>query len=210
MGDTLIIIQQGAPTVVSSTLTFLGTGSAGDPTACRRLVFPASVSALLAPITYSVGPNGQCFNPTRTLNLDNAVLPHPRTAAVETLSTTKVVRFERGIDDVIVTETWQGGMPTSFFRLLYEYLINAGLIPNVGPDFIQWEPKDRSTKVYNVALLSLSVGGGDGETRFDVADIRADLGVVGQFDNALTTLNTTPTGLIDVEVELRMKIIGEV
>ncbi len=191
MGETLIIIQQGTPVVVEDALTFLGTGSQGDPAACRRLVWPASVSPLLPPLTYTVGSAGQCFNPSRTFNLDNKVLPHPRTSVVETLSTTKVVRFERGDDDVVVTETWDGGMTTALFRLFYDYLINASLLSAVGPS-IQWEPRDRSTRTYDVALLSLTVGAGEGETRFDVADIRADQGVVGTFDNALTSLSPLP------------------
>lgn len=209
MGETLIIIQQGVPVVVEDALTFLGTGSEGDPAACRRLVWPASVSPLLPPLTYTIGLTGQCFNPMRTLNLDNKVLPHPRTAVVETLNTTRVIRYERGDDDVVVTETWNGGMTTALFRLFYDYLINASLLSATGP-FIQWEPRDRSTRTYDVTLLSLTVGAGEGEARFDVADIRGDSGQVGTFDNALSNLSPLPTGLIDVEVELRMKIIGEV
>ncbi len=208
MGETLIIIQQGTPVVVEDALTFLGTGSQGDPTACRRLVWPASVSPLLPPLTYTVGSTGQCFNPSRTLNLDNKVLPHPRTSVVETLTTSKVIRFEREDDDVIVTEIWNGGMTTALFRLFYDYLINARLLSSTGP-FIQWEPRDRSTRTYDVTLLSLTVGAGEGEARFDVADIRGDSGEIFTLDNALKDLSPLPTGLIDVEVELRMKIIRE-
>ncbi len=214
MGETLIILQAGSPVVVTSALTFLGTGSAGDPAACRRLVFPAAVSPLLAPIVYAVTATGICLNPTRTFNLDNKVLPHPTTSVVKTIGGTRVVRFEEGDEDVVVTEIWQptGGasLPTFFLRLLYEYVINAALIPGGGPDFIRWEPRDRTDRIYDVELLSLSVGGGAGERRFDVADIRADRGVIGDFDNALAGLNTAPTGLIDVEVQLRMRIVAEV
>ena len=211
MGLSQIVIQQGVPVVLDTALTFLGTGSAGDPLACRRLVWPTDVSPLLAAITYTVGPTGQCLNPTRTFNLDNKVLPHPRTTAVETLGATKVVRFERNDVDVIVTERWLGGMPTSLFRLFYEYLDNAALVSTTTGPFIQWEPRDRTDRIYNVTLLSLTVGaGGEDENRFDVADIRADSGRVGDFDNALTNLSPTPTGLIDVDIELRMKIISEV
>lgn len=216
MGETLILIQQGDPVVAEAAITFLGTGSAGDPTACRRLVWPSAVSPLLAPITYQVGPAGICLNPSRTLNLDNAVLPHPITRTVRTLGTTKTIRFEESDADVIVTEIWEvgdGGSPmtTAFFRLFYEYLTNGHLIDPAGSDFIRWEPRDRTTVIYDVDLLSLSVGGGSSEARFDVADVRADRGVVGTFDNALTDLLPFgATGLIDREVTLRMKIIGAV
>ena len=213
MGEVLIIYQQGAATVAEQELTFLGIGSAGDPTACRRLVFPSTVTPLLAPIVYSVG--GLCKNPDRTFNLDNAVLPHPRTQAVETLGTTRVIRFERGIEDTIVTEVWLGSdnraaMSTALFRMFYEYLINA---PPFQPsqttgDFIQWEPRDRTDKVYNVELLSLSAGGGEGEAQFDVLDFRDAGGAIIQ--NALDSLNLLPTGIVDREVRLRMRVISEV
>lgn len=213
MGETLILIQQGDPEVVAQAVTFLGTASAGDPTACRRLVFPSSVTPLLAPIVYSVGVAGDCLNPTTTFNLDNEVLPHPITSTVRTLGTTRSVRFEENLDDVIVTEVWEpeagASMPTSFFRLLYEYLINASLVDPVTGPFIQWEPRDRTDKIYDVEILSLSVGGGSGEERFNVRDIRESVGATLTLDGALSTLSPTPTGLIDEPVTLRMKIIAE-
>src|SRR5689334_10982490 len=163
MGTSLLTIQQGTPVTASSTLTFLGTGSAGDPAAARRLVWPTGVSPLLAPLVYAVASNGVVLNPSRLLNFDAVPLPHPRTQVVETLGTTRSVRFERALADVVVTEIWEakGGasMPTSLFRLLYEYLANAALIPADGP-YIVWEPRDRTTARYSVALLSLGVGGG--------------------------------------------------
>lgn len=214
MGQTLIAIQQGDPVVAESAVTFLGAGSAGDPTACRRLVFPASVSPLLAPIVYAVGSPSACLNPTTTLGLDNVALTHPITSTVRTIGTTKTVRFESVLADVVVTEVWEptrgAAMPTSLFRLLYEYLVNATLIDATAGPFIQWEPRDRTTRIYNVELLSLSVGGGEGESRFNIRDIREAGGQPLTLDGALSGLNPTPTGLIDEEVELRMKVISEV
>ncbi len=213
MPSTIIVIQQGTPVVVTSGVTFLGTGSAGDRDACRRLVFPSTVSNLLAPITYSTGPRGQCMNPTRTFNLDNTVLPHPTTQVVKTLTGSRTIRQEETATDVIVTEVWAAdsglSMPTPMFRLLYEYLVNGALI---GPtdDKIQWEPRDRSDRIYTVDLLSLTVGSGEGETRFDVTDVRGLDASTSDFDNALTTWNAVDAGIIDREVRLRMRIIADV
>lgn len=205
--SNIATIQQGTPTTATAAITFLGIGSAGDPSACRRLVHPDS---LLAPIVYSVG--GECFNPERTINLDNDVLPHPNTSSVETLGTTRVVRFDRQTQDVIVTEIWPGSqtraaMSTAFFRMLYEYLNNAPQYTIGQTDFIVWEPRDRTTKTYNVELLELRVGGPAGE--FDVADILgANPG--GTIKRGLEDLNAVATGLVDREVRLTMRIISEV
>lgn len=211
MGTTLVVIQQGAAAVAEEEVQFFGIGSAGDPTACRRLVFPANVTPLLAPIVYAI--DGLCANPDRSFNLDNAVMPHPLTQAVRTIGTTKLLRFEEEDEDVIVTEVWEGSdteaaMTTALFRQFYEYLINAQLVSSQGPDFITWEPRDRTTRIYNVDMLSLSAGGGEGEMRFDVKDLREPGG--GTIHNALTSINPAPTGLIDREVRLRMRIISEV
>ena len=212
MGEVLIIIQQGVPVVAEDEVEFFGVGSAGDPTACRRLTFPANVSPLLAPIVYAI--DGKCCNPSRSFNIDNAVMPHPLTAAVRTIGSTRVVRFEEQDEDVIVTETWEGGdtdaaMTTALFRQFYEYLINAKLIPPSGVlGFIQWEPRDRTDKVYNVELLSLEAGGGGPEQRFDILDLRQPGGT--EISNSLDSINPVPTGLVDREVRLRMRIISEV
>jgi hypothetical protein len=211
VGESYIIIQQGVPEEDPNVVTFLGTGSAGDKDACRRLVFPSSVSTALAPLVYAISSGGICLNPTRTFNLDNAVLPHPITQAVRTIGSTRTIRFEENIEDVIVTELWEprGGssMPTGLFRLFYDYLINSRLIPAQGP-YIVWEPRDRTTKKYNVTLLSLSVGEGEDDRRFDVADLRAQQGVI---DNGIDDLigPDTVTGLIDRSVRLIMRVISE-
>lgn len=211
MGSSLIILQQGTPAEAEDTVTLLGIGSAGDPSALRRLVYPSSVSMDLPPVVYSVA--GLACTPTRTLNLDNAVLTTARAEAVKTLGSTRVVRFDEGLEDTIVTEVWEGSanraaMPTSLFRQLYEYWINPPPFSLSGQAYIRWEPRDRSTKVYEVELLDLSVGGEGG---FDVADLR-ELGGRwggGSIDNALDSVNATPTGWIDKEVRLRMRIVAE-
>ncbi len=211
MSEVIYPIQLGEPVVASAPITFLGTGSAGSLGACRRLVFPESVSPLLAPIIYQWGDLGRCLNPARTLNLDNVPLVHPSTRAVKTLGTTKVLRQEESLSDVIVTEIWEarGGisMPTFFYRLLYEYLINTPPFSLSQTDYIIWEPRDRTDKTYNVELLSLSAGPGEGEAQHDVRDLRTESGT---YDDALTLANVQPTGIIDKEVRLRMRIVSEV
>ena len=200
-----IEIQAGAATVATTTITFLGIGSDGTYGAKRILTHPTTS---LAPITYF-------SNPDRTLGMDNDALFHPITNAVLTLGTTRVVRFETGVDDVIATEIWEGedgraSMPTFFLRQLYEYLINPPAFSELTPVYIQWEPRERNARVFNVEFLSLSVGG-SGESQFDLVDLR-DLG--GKFKggtalNALDGLNATETGLVDREVRLRMRIVSE-
>jgi len=211
MGDSFIVIQQGVPVVAEDAIFFLGAGSTGDPAACRRLVFPSNISPLLAPIVYQMTDLGICLNPTRTLNLDNVVLPHPRTTVVRTIGGTRVIRTDDAVGDVVITEIWesQGGssMPTFFFRLFYEYLINAPPFDPTQIDFITWEPRDRSDRIYSVDLLSLSVGG-EGESRFDLSDI---LGRGGdEIANGTDFLNVISSGLVDRDVSLRFRIIADV
>lgn len=209
MGDEYITIQQGEATVTTAAVTFLGIGSAGTVGACRRLVFPSAVSPFLAPIVYSAA--GKCLNPSRTLNLDNAVLPAPTGEVVKTLGSTRVVRFDEATEDVIVTEIWAGqagaSMPTALFRQLYEYWINAPEFALAQTEFIQWEPRDRTAVVYDVEIVRLTVGGRGG---LDVADLRDPGGQFGggDFDNGTDPLNVLATGLIDREVRLVMRVVG--
>ncbi len=216
MANSLIIYQQGVPIVIEAFPVFIGTGSEGTPGACRRLVFPPALSPLLAPIIYQTSAAGSCLNPTRTFNFDKSPLFHPITRTQLTIGSTRDLRFTTAIEDVIVTELWDGSdqessMPTSFFRLLYEYLINSPPFVDGQTNFIVWEPRDRSTTIYNVSLLSLTVGGAQDETRFDIVDLRDPGGLTdgGNIENAVDSLNTLPTGLIDREVRLRMRIISE-
>lgn len=216
MTDSLIVYQQGVPIIAEAFPIFIGTGSEGDPGACRRLVFPPALSPLLAPIVYATSSSGVCLNPTRTLNFDKSPLFHPITRTQLTIGSSRDLRFSTSIEDVVVTEVWEGGneessMPSSFFRLLYEYLINSPPFQDGQTNFIVWEPRDRSTTTYNVSILSLTVGGVAGETRFDVVDLRDPGGLTdgGSIQNAVDGLNTLPTGLIDREVRLRMRIISE-
>jgi len=212
-GESLITIQQGDPVVVESEVTFLGIGSAGDRDACRRMTFPDSASALLPDLVYSTF--GLCSNPDRTFNLDNDVLSHPITDAVLTLGGTRVVRFETELSDQIVVEVWTGSdrkasAVTALFRQFYDYLINSSILAS--DEFITWEPRYRNAFTYQIELLSLTVGGGQGERRFDVQDFRdvGGLSAGGTIENALDGANVLPTGYIDREMELRFRIVGKV
>lgn len=197
--EATLIVEQGTPVTATETVTFLGIGSAGSTDAKRVLTHP---NALLAPITYAK-------NPDRTLNLDNEVLFHPITDALLTLGSRRVVRFETAVDDVVATEIWEAAdgtasMPTFLLRALYEYMINP---PSSG--FITWEPRNRSTKKYNVEFVRLRVGN-EGDD-MDVLDVRAGGGRFkgGDYDNALDALNALETGVVDREVRLVMRVVSE-
>ncbi|MGD8531604.1 MAG: hypothetical protein PVG97_11535 [Syntrophobacterales bacterium] len=207
-------IQQGVEAAVEDTRILLGSGSAGTTNARRVLTHPDDAN--FPPITYE-------DNPDITWNLDNIVLPHPVTGTHFTLGTTTTIRFERGVDDVIISEQWSGGrdrspMVTAFFRLLYEYLVNP---PDTIGEYITWQPRDRNELEYNVEFLELRVSaGGLPDQIFRVADLRERggqldpnapaVGVDGKHPGGLDSVWPTPTGLIDQTVTLRFKVVGEV
>jgi hypothetical protein len=203
-----IFIALGVPTVASPSLVIFGSGSAGVVGAQRILTHPDGVN--FAPINYYK-------NPTRTFNLDTEVLPAPISEAVRTLSERQVVRFERTLADVIVTEVWEGAegsqasMPTYLFRWLYEYLRNPPPYSATAQTFITWQPRDRNARTYNVQLYRLTVGGGGasgGDKVFDIDDFR--LPDSPEVSNPLENLDVTPAGLITRNVEMKLRIVSEV
>lgn len=195
-------IGAGTPAIATSTLTFLGTGTAGTPGAMRILTHPDGAN--FAPIIYF-------SNPDESVNIDNDVLTHPIVTTVQTLSSRVTTRFEQGIDDILVGELWFGGgrrasMPTSFLRKLLEYMFNA---PTAGT-FVTWQPRDLNDFTYNVTLVSLLVGGRLGE--LEVVDV-IDLGGKydgGSIENALDSIDTVRTGLVPKQIKLTMKIESQV
>ena len=216
MPSTSYFIQQGTPVVAQQSFTVLGTATAGTTGACRRLVFPTGVvdgngtSVVLAPITYGVANRGTCLNPTRTLNMDNCDLVRPRVEVFKTEGSTRLVRFEETTADVLVTEIWEprGGasMPTSFFRLLYDYFFNAQFIDSVAGPFIQYEPQDKNAKTFDVDMVDLRVG-----DDFEINDILGGdpSATTPDYDNVLSLVSPVPTGLIDREVRLVLRLIAD-
>jgi len=167
-------------------------------------------TASLAPIVYAV-------NPTRTLNLDNQVLTHPLVDATLTRGSTRVTRFDRQIEDVIVAERWEGSgrraaMTTAQLRLLYQYLVNEPVFDPLTPAYVTWEPRDRTAKVYQVELMRLTVGGGATGQEFDVIDLKSRGGKFdgGTFQAAFDGLDVVETGVVDQPVVLTMRVVAEV
>jgi hypothetical protein len=192
----------GSPVTATAGVVIVDSESAGVLGALRILTHPDTSN--FPPLTY-------WGNPLRTTNLDNDVLYVPDVSTVETLGTTQVLRYERAIDDVIVSESWPGSdnqlsMPSSFFRNLYELLINQ---PDVG-EYITWQPRDRNLNTYNVAILDLTVGGKTAE--LDVIDFKPAGGLAAGGSIPLPGETTEPvvTGYVDREVVLKMKIISKV
>lgn len=202
----IIFIGLGTPTTASPTRVLFDSGQSGELGAQRILTHPDGTN--FAPINYYK-------NPTRTFNLDNEILPAPIADAVLTLGSRPVVRFERALKDVIVTEVWEGGegrqasMPTFLFRQLYEYLRNPPVFDPIAQTYITYQPRDRNTKTYNVQFYELRVGGGTGNDKvFDIDDFRLKAGAV--IMNPLEDLDVSPTGLITRDVLVKLRVVSEV
>jgi len=196
------ILGQGTPTVVQPTLQLIGIGAAGDPGALRIMGHPDTIN--FPPITYYK-------NPDVTVNIDNELLRAPITTPVTTLNTTQIVRFERGDDDVIITEIWEAArgasMPTFLFRQLYEYLINPPDFDPQAQTYITWQPRDRNTKSYDIQLYEMRVDGGEGAQSFKMREIR--LPASTNVKHPLETMDVTPTGLVQGDVQVSFRIVQE-
>jgi len=212
MGSRSFTIGLGTP-AASATLTLIGTASAGTAGAPGTLTHPDSTN--LPAITYEV-------NPDRVFNLDNEVLKSQYSSTILTLADRKLVQFSGNLSDMLVTEVWIGSggkaaMTASFFRQLYEYYVNPPDFDASAQEYIEWAPAYRSTKVYQVQIVELSVGGGPGadpSQRFDVSDQI----IPGGRENGGDTMHGIDAilpsgvraGLVDQSVSLQMKIIAEV
>lgn len=200
-------IQQGIAVTAQSSVQLLSAGQTGTRGARRRLVHPTS--GTFAPIVYYL-------NPTRTINFDNDVLRSPITSTIRTLGSTRVVQFAELAEDVIVQELWESrpglSMPVFMFRFLYEYLVNPPAFDAVSPVYIQWEPRDRTEKVYNVQVLGLEVGSRGYSIRHWQSDGGPnDPGAPGATGLTPTdTMDVSPTAILDQPVTLTMRIVGEV
>lgn len=196
-------IGLGSPTTTSSSLVLYDSGQAGELGAQRILTHPDATN--FAPINYY-------RNPDRVFNLDTEVIPSVRAEAVDTLSARQIVRFDETLADVVVTEIWEGSerrrasMPTFLFRQFYEYLRNPPAYDPLNPTYIQWAPRDRTTKVYNVQVFRLKVGGGSRTQIFDIDDFRLP---DTELAHPLLSMDVSPTGLITRNVELWMRVVSE-
>ncbi len=201
-----IFVGLGIPITATVEPILFESGQSGTLGAKRVLTHP--LGSTFSKITYYK-------NPTRNFNLDNEVLLAPTSSTIKTIGSRQVVRFENELDDIIVTEIWEGAenrqaaMPTFMFRQLYEYLINPPVFSSTAQTFITWEPRDRSTKTYNVQFYQLRVGGGGSEEKtFDIDDRRLADSV--EIKHPLETLDVSPTGLITRNVEVKLRIVSEV
>jgi hypothetical protein len=202
----------GSPVTADLGITFVAIESSGDPLAKSRLVYPTTD---LAPIVY-------WSNPDRRINFDQDVLLSPLTSTRRMLEGTQTIRFERTLNDMVITEMWRAAegsrlsVPTAFFRLLYEYLINPPAFSATAQTYIQWEPRDRNNKTYNIELLRLVVGGGAANNQiYDVVDLRPDggwndpRGVPGEGAAPLDNIGYTLTGALDRTMMLQFKLVSE-
>jgi hypothetical protein len=198
------IIGLGAPTVVVSSLVILSVGQEGDPTASGLLAHPDTLN--FAPIAYQ-------FNPDFTTNLDNEVLLAPDARLVKTGTSSKLVRQEGLMIDVVCEETWGGqegrrvSMPTFMFRQLYEYLRNPPPFSSTAQTYIQWSPAYRSLKTYNIELFKLVVGAGSGASVYTVNEFRGNSS--NTIDSPFDGLDVEPTGFIDQSVTIHHHIVSE-
>jgi len=199
---TQIIIQQGQPQTATQTLELYPINSTGDPDACRRLVHP---NTSIPPLVYSV--NSLCFNPVRTRGFDLDVLLSRQTSTVKTLGSTRVIDYTDQLEDSIVTEEWPGSesdfsMPIAMWRELYVYYRNPP-DTTVG-EYVVWEPRDRTSKRYNVQILSITP-----TEEFQIDEFRSR-GGGGDSATVTSILEPTASGFINSTVALRMRIVGEV
>jgi hypothetical protein len=197
-------IFAGSPVSAALGVTLLGIGSPATPAAKRRLTHPDTA---IVPVTYFA-------NPDETDNFDLEPLPRPDAMALKTLTSTRVVRFEETLEDVIVTERWIGegakaAMPSFFFRQLYNLWLNPPDLSVSNPVYVQWEPRDQGTIVYKVELLSLTAGG---DAAIQSTELLAQGGKFdgGTYEAPLDPLNALRTGLVPKTVELTMRIVAKV
>lgn len=201
--SSFIPIALGVPTVVASTITIISVGQDGTPSAKGLLTHPDTAN--FVPISYS-------RNPDFTTNLDNNVLTAPDATVVKTSTSSKLIRTEGVLEDVVCEEAWgaQPGsrisMPTFFFRQLYEYLINPPAFDADNQTFIQWAPRYRSIRIYNVHLYKLIVGSGSGASIFTPHEYR---GIAGPIRSPFEDQDVNPTGFMDNAVTMHLHIVSE-
>jgi hypothetical protein len=186
--------------VASTTLTLLGSGSAGTLGAKRILTHPDAINFL--PIVYFT-------HPQFTLGIDNEVLPRVQGSLVRTAETTKVVRHPEFESDVVIVEKWPSdsgiSMPSFMARQLYEYAKNTPALNIASPNYITWQPRDKNDKTYNVVIVSFNIGGDEIGIDFTERRGAENNEILGDMEG----LDVSPTGAIQGDAELVMKIVSE-
>lgn len=196
-------ISLGTPTTVDSTVTILEAGDQGDPNALRILAHPDSES--FPPIVYPRLPDDD-------FNIDNDVLVAPLTELLLTEGTTHLSRHVKNLDDGVVTEIWNGGrgqasVPTSFFRLLYEYWKNPPAFSPTNQTYITWQPRDRNDREFNVEIISVLLGRGRVNQEFHTRRVLESGGA--ELPTAQDGVENGSSWLVDT-VTLSMRIVSEV
>lgn len=203
------ILQYGPSSAVAAAQPFIlqSPGVVQDPSALRCLVHPDSVN--FPTLTYRE-------NPDRELNFFRGRVSRSPAARVDLTATGQVVTsFDRTETDMIIVERWIGSdelasMIGNFLRDLLDYQNNP---PNNTTEFIQWQPKDWNLFYYDVIIVSVTVGGQNIDTPYDIKE-RLAIGGLNKGGNIANPLDnfdgTVETGLIDRTVELRMKPVTEI
>lgn len=194
-------ILLGTSTPAEDTRYLLGTGSAGTAGAKRRLVHPDSAN--WPPITYQ-------RNPDETSNVHNDAIMVPISGTVLTQGSTRVQRFARTIEDVIVTERWFGGdnrasVETWFLDLLLEYVMNPPEIDPVSQTYVVWEPRDLNDFAYNVEIVDILSGGVSGQIW--VKDLVPPSGYIG---GGMQTSDVPSSGVNLKPIDLILKLVSKV
>ena len=165
----------------------------GDPVGVvagelRRLTYPGNT---FAPLIYADNPD--VYTNFNTSPLDK----RPRAFAASTLADNVLIGWMGKSKDVAIEERWLGSttrsrMTLAFFLALQDYYQN----PPTNGQYIQWEPRDRTTSVYNIIIesLSLSLTGSAGQAGSDY-----------EFDYIVTR-----HGYLAGTVALRFRIVSEV
>ena len=124
-------------------------------------------------------------NPDRTVNYYRSAIRKHKILTTQTLSSNITVRDLQACDDVIISETWEGGGKrlsalAEFFDTLHLFRITE---PALGRA-VGWIPKDLGFQRHLIQPLSLSVGGSD----LDVREIRprANTSIDSYLDKQIT------------------------
>lgn len=202
-------ILQGLPITATPSVQLLPSGITGTRGSLCRLVHPESDD--WPPIVYY-------RNPDRRFNFSTDYMRHPLISVIRTASSSKLLRFEEVVEDVIVTEVWNAGgglsVPLFMVHQIYEYLNNPPAFSALAQEYIIWEPRDETDDTYWVQMVGAQVGGGSpgafNMKRWWARGGPNDPWTPGPIDTPTDTMDVSPNPLIDQPLVLAMRIIGKV